>query len=112
MAEVQAKPVFSPKVLNHLAANNPLGMRLTGEDVQDWFDMIWCKYETYRYKDHRRAVGSWWSRISSLDITRARERAARMREQDEVAVMEALAEDIHETDPKPRTDYFARMRNG
>ncbi len=109
---VQRKPVFSPEVLEHLAVNNPLGLKLTGEVVQSWFDTVWVKYETYKYRNHRRAIASWWSRVSSYDIEKAKERLARLKEQDEVAVMEALAEDLHETDPKPRTDYFARMRNG
>jgi len=108
-AEVQRKPVFSPQFLTHLADNNPLGMNLSADDVQAWFDLNWVKYETYRYKNHKRAIAAWWSRVSQYDIAQARERIARLQETDEVAVMEALAEDIQEPSTQPRVDHFKRM---
>jgi hypothetical protein len=82
------KPVLSPRVLRELAEHNPIGMRLTEADVEAWFDMVWLSFSTYNYRNTRRAVIRWWSRVSESEIQRARQRAARIADESEVAALE------------------------
>jgi len=71
------KPSFSPHFWRNLATHNPLGRRdITEQDARDWFDLTWPKYEQSRPRvrkpNHKLRVASWWIRISTAEIDRAR----------------------------------------
>lgn len=73
------KPVLSPRFLRQLAAENPLGLPLTEQDVRDWWDYIWPVYRDRGYRDHKRAIKRWWQRVEGGELDRARERAHNLR---------------------------------
>ena len=102
------KPVMSPSFWEELADNNPLGMQLSAADARHWFDLVWLRYSTYRYTKHRRAIINWWSRVSESEIEQARQRAARIVNDEENAKLEARAQ--AETKLTLVTDHFSRLR--
>jgi len=85
------KPTFGPRFYQELAFDNPLGMYITERDVEAWWHYIaWPKYKIRRYKNHTRAVMSWWSRITVADLVRAREAAERAQLAEAMAVQEQM----------------------
>ena len=89
-----AKPVLSPAFKRELAAANPIGMRLTPQDVDAWIDMVWLKMTAYHKKITKRVVVNWWSRLKEYELDEARARASRIHAETERARMNELAERI------------------
>ena len=105
------KPVLKPAFWQHLAANNPIGMPLTEQDVRDWFDLKWITYAEHDYTRHRKAIASWWSRVREEEILQARERAERVRDEAAVASFvarfESAADDLSTLPPADSLhDFF------
>lgn len=103
--------LLSPSFKRELAEHNPIGMLLTEEDVQAWFDMVWLRFSTRRYRNRRRAIIAWWSRVKEHEILEARNRAERMRDEKETALLEAM---IGQAPEEPANvvqaqDRFARV---
>lgn len=67
----------------------PHGLQPTIADAKSWFDMKWPAYEPRRYKNHRRAMGSWWSRINRRELELAIERRVRIEDRKTVERLEA-----------------------
>jgi len=105
------KPVLSPAFLQELAENNPIGMQLDSADVQAWFDLIWLKFKTHRYKQQKRAIISWWSRVRESEIDDARARVTRMRDDAQVAAIEASLGNVIPI-RRPGVDHFAKLGRG
>ena len=84
------KPVLSPKFKRELANNNPIGMLLSEDDVQSWWDLVWLTFSTYGYTERgrRTAIIRWWSRVTEPEIERARARTERIQDETETAAIE------------------------
>jgi hypothetical protein len=97
------KPVLSPSLLSTLAESNPLGAPVEPSVVQAWFDMVWPRFQTYRYtqRGFPRAVASWWQRIRPGELQAARARALALEEEAVDARMTALAREANSVDPRP-----------
>jgi hypothetical protein len=66
------KPILAPALLRELAKENPFGITLSMNDVQAWWDLTWLTYKTRKYRNHKRAIRSWWARATLDDLHRAR----------------------------------------
>lgn len=88
------KPVLSDGFCRELAAENPLGDDITIQDVRDWFDLKWLQYRERGYSNHRRAIIRWWSNLTEAELSRARERASRLRERAEAKRMREIEEAV------------------
>ena len=95
------KPKLSPQFCRALAEENPIGLPLTEDDVREWFDFVWARYRDYGYRNHARAIKSWWHRIEWRDIERARERAHNLRVHAERQRIEAQPTNV--------VDLFSRV---
>ena len=69
------KPTLDTAFWQQLADHNPIGMQLSADDARNWFDFIWLKYSTHGYRNHKRAIISWWGRIREYEIEDARGRS-------------------------------------
>lgn len=92
----QSKPDWSDEFWQELADADPLGLGVDVQDVKDWFDWIWLrfKYGGKRgrpYRNHKRAVVAWWSRVQEWEITRARARGQRIRDRQETEAIHLRA---------------------
>ena len=109
------KPTLPPGFWAELAEHNPIGILLDASDAEAWFDFVWLRYTTYGYRNHKRAIISWWSRVNEADIQKARERVARIQDERETAALENFARtrgepNGHESHPKVvPIDYAARL---
>jgi len=111
------KPVLSPRFKRELADNNPIGMLLTEDDVQAWFDLVWLKFSTYNYRQGRgckSAIVRWWSRVRESEIDQARTRAARIADEHEVRSLDRQAGLVDfdrsmSTDETESTDHASRF---
>ena len=73
--DIEKRPaprVLAPALLRELAEENPLGLRLTPEEVGAWWELTWTAYKTHGYKLHGKAIRSWWSRLTYVELDRAR----------------------------------------
>lgn len=105
------KPVLSPRFLRELANENPIGMILSEEDVQAWFDLVWLRFKTYQYKRKgvRKAIIRWWSNVKESEILQARERLARMHDELDVAELERQAVEDVPAQPANVIDFAERF---
>lgn len=103
------KPVLPDTFWRMLAENNPIGMRMQPEDARAWFDMIWLKFQERQYRNVKRAIISWWSRVREHEIEQARERAFRIRSEAENERLEALSKEINSGQAAPSTDWASRL---
>ena len=95
--DIQKRPVprvLAPALLRELAEENPLGLRLTPEEVGGWWKLTWPRYKTYRYRNHGRAVRSWWSRVTPRELAAARAVLAAEQDQALREQEERLREDV------------------
>ena len=92
------KPFFAPAFWRDLAAACPHGP-VDVEVVKAWFEMAWPKMQTYRYRNWKRAVATWWKRVSRAELEAARARIAAEAEDAENARLEALAETANASPP-------------
>lgn len=99
------KPSLPDSFWQELADHNPIGIPLTAQDARDWFEFVWLRYSTHGYRNHKRAIINWWSRVYESEIERAQERASRIRSEAENARLEALAE--QEAQPRGNVIDFA-----
>ena len=67
------RPVFKPEFYRELASENPLGLTIHWREVEAWFNIVaWPAYKTYPYRQHKKAVRRWWSRVSERELDRVR----------------------------------------
>lgn len=106
---MKSKPRMPVGYWQHLADSNPIGMQLTAQDAEAWFDMVWLRYRMKTYRRHQQAITNWWSRISRREIEQARERAALILNERENEELEARAVRESQQANASRVDHFARL---
>lgn len=92
------KPTFSPRFWRELAEACPFGP-CEPKLVESWFEIAWPAMKARGYRNHKRAVASWWSRIYESDLERAQQRLDAIEERGEREEMRAgyeLANDVRE----------------
>ena len=104
------KPVMPPAFWQELADHSPTGIRVSAADVQNWFDFVWLRYSTYGYRNHKRAIIQWWSRVRDSEVESALQRADRIVNDDENAAIEAQVSKLPFAYHAPR-DHFAKLRH-
>lgn len=89
------KPVLPPSYWQDLAARNPLGTKVTEQEVRDWFEYTWPIYEhrclekRQRRFNHKLGIRTWWQRVTLRELQRASERAQELRDRDRLEKMTA-----------------------
>ena len=100
------EPNLSPDLCRMLAHFNPLGMKITEEEVQSWAFIIWPSFLEHGYTRQDKALKSWWKRISESDIIQARSRLQRLAEEREIATLEGH---VDEKAPAKVIDFASRL---
>jgi hypothetical protein len=106
------KPVMRPEFWADLGSACPHGTQ-SPELVRAWFKLKWPVYQTYRYRNHKRAIANWWSRVGSRELDQAREYLEATRDQQDSARLNSLAEELNA--PRtvdPPTRRFAVLDGG
>ncbi len=84
------KPIFAPAFWRELAAACPLGP-CEPEVVESWFEIAWPKINARNYRNTKRAVAAWWSRVAQYELDQAQQRLYAMGEKAESDELEAMA---------------------
>ena len=103
------KPVLSPALLREMAEYNPIGMRLTPDDVEAWIDLIWLRFRERNYTRTKTALLRWWANVREEDILAARARVSRMKEEAEVEALERYAQGSKSADVVS-IDHFRNLK--
>lgn len=104
---LEGKPVLSPAMLAELARDNPLGITITPDEVEAWWNYVaWPRFKTYEYRQHGRAIRKWWARVRMDEIEHARASMGRAR----VEHLERLQERLNA--PPAENDQTAEERRG
>ena len=82
------KPVMKPEFWEMLAEARPFGRELTAADVESWFDLKWPVYSTNGYRNHRKAIATWWGRVWEREIDEAVERRRAIEDLEETRRLE------------------------
>lgn len=118
------KPAFpkglklDPEFIQKLIDHNPLGMaNLTEDDIIAWVNSIWLRFEAKKYRNRKRALVSWWSRVKREELDQARkvQRDLLKAQRTKLAVaalpplpltdpFEGMTGGLFEDDPDPRLD--------
>ncbi len=104
------KPVMKPEFWQMLADVRPHGRELTAADVESWFDLKWPSYSASGYRNHKKAIASWWARVWESEIDAAIERRVAIEDLDETRRLEAqLSDDAEERAETP--NHFLQLVN-